>query len=373
MKHVFAKFLPLLTWLLLAALLIPTMAFSEDVASEPVDAPVPEEDFFLSEDVVAEIENIGEEAQLDGLEHDPRFVGTWEIQALIKTGYNPVPAKEVNLESVIVLNSDGSGHILLNFNDGNSPVDSDLTWISMDEYPDLAMMMLDVGGIYIIRIQQGQLGFYTNYDDPTAIVFVYYPKATTTPTAQPTTKPTPTPVPTATPKPVAAKSVSVTKEDKKVTTVTVNVGETVQLGYALKPANATSTVKWTSAKKTIAKVDSATGLVTGVKEGTTKITVTTANKKKATITVKVKDPYKPTKVAITNGKKVTLKVGETLQLEGKLTPDSAKSTLKWSSSKKAVASVDKNGLVTAKKAGTAKITATMGKLKATITITVKKK
>ena len=185
--------------------------------------------------------------------------------------------------------------------------------------------------------------------------------------------PKPTPKPTATPKPAAVKSVTVTKADKKVSSVTVNLGETVQLGYALKPAGATSTVKWSTAKKSIAKVD-ANGVVTGVKEGSTKITVTTANKKKATVTVKVVDPYKPTKIAIANGKKATMYVGDTLQLGYTLTPANAKGTVKWSTSKKAVAAVNAStGVVTAKKAGTAKITATVGKLKATITITVKKK
>ena len=43
---------------------------------------------------------------------------------------------------------------------------------------------------------------------------------------------------------------------------------------------------------------------------------------------------------------------------------------KWKSSKKTVATVDKNGKVTAKKAGTAKITATYKKIKATITVKV---
>ena len=43
---------------------------------------------------------------------------------------------------------------------------------------------------------------------------------------------------------------------------------------------------------------------------------------------------------------------------------------KWKSSKKAVATVDKNGKITAKKVGTAKITATYKKVKATVTVKV---
>ncbi|MBR2778364.1 MAG: Ig-like domain-containing protein, partial [Prevotella sp.] len=194
---------------------------------------------------------------------------------------------------------------------------------------------------------------------------------TPTDTAQPVVSPettTATPAPTATPKPVTPKKVSITNGKS----VIINKGETVQLNAKLSPDNASSTLKWISARKSIAKVN-ANGVVTGVKEGSTKITVTTANKKKSAITVKVVDPYKPTKVTLTEGKKAAMKVGETLQLGYDLTPNSAKTTVKWSSSKKAVASVDKNGLVTAKKTGTAKITVTTAnKKKATITITVRK-
>ena len=94
-------------------------------------------------------------------------------------------------------------------------------------------------------------------------------------------------------------------------------------------------------------------------------------KKKATVTIKVVDPKKPTGVSITGGKK-TMKVGEKLQLGVKLKPKTAETTLKWTSSKTKVAVVNKNGVVTAKKKGTVKITVTTkNKKKATITIKVK--
>lgn len=64
----------------------------------------------------------------------------------------------------------------------------------------------------------------------------------------------------------------------------------------------------------------------------------------------------------------TLCVGETLQL--KLTGGSGKVT--WSSNKKKVASVSKNGLVTAKKAGSCVITAKQGGKSYKCKITVKK-
>ena len=153
-------------------------------------------------------------------------------------------------------------------------------------------------------------------------------------------------------------------------TVTLYMGQTLKLGTALKPASAKSALTWKSSKGKVAVVDGS-GLVTPKAEGTTKITVTTYNKKKATITVKVVDPYKPTGISFTNGKTVTLKVGQTLKLGTALKPTNARTTLTWKSSKKGVASVDGSGLVTANKKGTAKITVTTAnKKKATITIKV---
>ncbi len=66
-------------------------------------------------------------------------------------------------------------------------------------------------------------------------------------------------------------------------------------------------------------------------------------------------------------KKATLTRGETLKLKiaGK------KGTVRWSSSRKSVASVSKNGKVTAKKKGSATITAEIGKKKYTCRIKVK--
>ena len=64
--------------------------------------------------------------------------------------------------------------------------------------------------------------------------------------------------------------------------------------------------------------------------------------------------------------KANLFVGETIQL--KVTGGSG--TVKWKSSDKKLASVDKKGLVTAKKTGKCKITATQGNKKLTCTIQI---
>lgn len=57
---------------------------------------------------------------------------------------------------------------------------------------------------------------------------------------------------------------------------TINRGETVQLEAVYTPADATNrNLHWTSSEPSVASVDENTGLVTGIKEGTATITVTT--------------------------------------------------------------------------------------------------
>ena len=152
--------------------------------------------------------------------------------------------------------------------------------------------------------------------------------------------------------------------------ITLGLGQTLQLNTELIPGNVKTTLTWSSSKTKVAEVDG-NGLVTPKAVGKTKITVATHNKKKATITVKVVDPNKPDSVSITQGKKYTLKVGQTLQLNAVITPSTAQSPLTWKSKKAKVASVDANGVVTALKKGTTRITVTTSnKKKATITIKV---
>lgn len=113
------------------------------------------------------------------------------------------------------------------------------------------------------------------------------------------------------------------------------------------------------------------GVVTAKKAGTAKITITLTNKKKLTLKVKVVNPYAASSVAIAQGRTYTMKVGETLQLNAVLSPETAQSTFAWSSSKKKVASVSPDGVVSALKKGKTKITVkTNNKKKATITINV---
>lgn len=66
----------------------------------------------------------------------------------------------------------------------------------------------------------------------------------------------------------------------------VEAGKTIKLKATYTPRSKYMKVKWSTSKKSVAKVSSK-GVVTGVKAGTAKITATSLNGKKATVKVKV--------------------------------------------------------------------------------------
>ncbi len=139
-------------------------------------------------------------------------------------------------------------------------------------------------------------------------------------------------------------------------TASVGIGQPYQLSATLAPANATyRDIKWTSANPNIAAVD-ANGKITPKAAGTVKITASAVGGKTATCTVTVKPG--PSSVTL-NYKTATIGVGEkTLNLNYTLSSGSASYKTVFSSSNTAVATVDQNGIVTGKKAGTANITVT---------------
>ena len=122
---------------------------------------------------------------------------------------------------------------------------------------------------------------------------------------------------------------------------------------------------YSSSNKKVAKVNS-DGVVTALKAGTAVITVTSSNGETAEMKVTVQS------VAIKlNKTKVTLKGGNTFQIKATQS-GTAGATFTYKTSSKKVVKVDKNGLLTAVKPGTATITVTssFGET-ATVKITVK--
>lgn len=138
--------------------------------------------------------------------------------------------------------------------------------------------------------------------------------------------------------------------------MTLGVGETATLKATIEPEEATNkNVTWSSSDDTIVTVED--GVVTGKKVGTVTITAETSNGLKATAEVIVKE-IAVTKVTLSETT-ATMTIGGELKLTATIEPaDATNKRLTWSSSDTGVATVDSDGKVTAKAAGTTTITAT---------------
>ncbi len=145
------------------------------------------------------------------------------------------------------------------------------------------------------------------------------------------------------------------------TTISMEVDKTETIVATIEPSNATNkTLTWTSSDTSITTIKD--GLVTAKAAGTATITATTANGKTATCVVNVIPPA-PQEIVVTgvtlNKTTTSIEIGKTDTLVVAITPaDATNKAITWSSSNIGVATIDANGIVTGKAAGTATITAT---------------
>lgn len=107
---------------------------------------------------------------------------------------------------------------------------------------------------------------------------------------------------------------------------------------------------WKSSDKKVATVNGK-GKITGKKAGTATITVTTKSGDKAIVKVKVQAKKVQAEKMTLNDYNVTLKPGKTFQLKVQMSPITATSKLKYSSSNTSVATVSSKGKIKAKKKG----------------------
>ena len=150
--------------------------------------------------------------------------------------------------------------------------------------------------------------------------------------------------------------------------LTLGAKESYSLSSLLK-TNTTGSVSYQSSKSSVAAV-SRSGKITTKKRGSATITASLSNGAKASIKITVKKA--PSKVMLSPSGSKKLKKGKSLSLKVKLSKGSASRTMRYTSSKPSVASVSSNGKITAKKKGTAIITAkTYNNKKAKLKIIVK--
>ncbi|WP_283653784.1 leucine-rich repeat protein [Paenibacillus sp. RC334] len=162
--------------------------------------------------------------------------------------------------------------------------------------------------------------------------------------------------------PIGTEGITLDKE-----ALSLVVGTTEDLTANITPVNATyKTVTWASSDPAITTVDTE-GAVTGVSAGTARITATT-NGKSASSQVTV-TPIGGQGIVL-NRAALKLTVGSNKPLKATTNPEVVSGPITWTSSNESVASVDQNGMVKAKAAGTATITATASGKSATSRIMV---
>ena len=172
---------------------------------------------------------------------------------------------------------------------------------------------------------------------------------------------------------IKGKKINIEKIELNYQEQTMENGSSFKLSPIFTPLNATDQrVTYTSSDNTIIKV-SKDGTIQALKEGTAKVVVTSMDDslKKAECNIIVLSTKKNTSLSL-NPKEAEIQIGETVQLEGIISPDNTKTNaLTWKSEDDTVAHVDKNGLVTGMSSGITTITATTESgQKATSTITV---
>lgn len=156
-------------------------------------------------------------------------------------------------------------------------------------------------------------------------------------------------------------TVSVTGVTLSPTSKTLYLKENVQLTATVLPANATNPdITWSSSNPAVATVTQS-GLVTAVSKGSTTVKITSADgSKTASCAVTV---IAPAATSLTIGNKPAKNIAffnKPVQLSVSLLPAGAENTgISWTSSAPLIATVDANGLLTAKTNGKATITATL--------------
>ncbi|MBO4298775.1 MAG: Ig-like domain-containing protein [Clostridia bacterium] len=145
------------------------------------------------------------------------------------------------------------------------------------------------------------------------------------------------------------------------------VGSTLQLQPVTEPVGVQvcSFYKWKTSSSRIAAITD-DGLLTAKSPGFVTVTCSSVqdSRVKATRKILVVTPDSPYYLTLNTPDAVTLNPTDTMQLTAAVFPADRAQTVRWSTSRSSVVSVDQNGFITAHKAGTAVITAasTLNKL-----------
>ena len=132
----------------------------------------------------------------------------------------------------------------------------------------------------------------------------------------------------------------------------ISAGETVAIGFTVEGVSEKKDVAWQTSDPAVATVDSE-GNVTGVSQGTATITASLPNKTSDTCKVTVKQD----EITVIAPESNKVLIGSRVTLDVKLTGETDKREITWSSDDTSVATVDGRGTVTGVAPGTVTVTA----------------
>ena len=244
-----------------------------------------------------------------------------------------IAVESIELDTTTLELAEGETSILVATVRPHNATDKTVTWVSSDD----SVVTVDNDG-KVKAIKEGKAAIVAKAGEKTAKCEVTVNK-----------------------KVIAVESITLNKNS-----ASLKVGETVTLTATVKPDDATNkTVTWSTSDDSVAEVND--GVVTAKKVGSASITAK-AGDKEATCAITVEAT--PVTSVTLDKTTATLKVGETVTLTATVKPDDATDkTVTWSTSDASVAEVN-DGVVTAKKVGSASITAKAGDKEATCAITV---
>ena len=156
------------------------------------------------------------------------------------------------------------------------------------------------------------------------------------------------------------------------TTVLLKVNQKTSALKVTGLANGDSVQSYKSSNTKIFTVSKNGVLKAGKKTGKAALTITLTSGLQKKVTVKVQKKTVATSKITGLQKKVILKKGSKLTLKPSRTPITSTQKFTYKTSNKKIATVNSKGVITAKKAGKAKITVKSGKKKFTVTVTVTK-
>jgi uncharacterized protein YjdB len=164
--------------------------------------------------------------------------------------------------------------------------------------------------------------------------------------------------------------VRVTSVTLNRTSVYLDVNDTYYLTATINPSNATNKkISWKSSNTSVATISSS-GKITALREGVTIITATVDGKSASTKVYVDNNVVSVLKITL-NKSYLDLDINETYTLRATITPSNATyKNVTWKSSNTSVATVNSKGEVTARKGGTAIITATADGISVSCTIYV---